>query len=102
MNVCWCVRVRVRVCVCVYEYMLVCGSVHECGLSVYECECERVSQFSQLFIYLFYTYSETVAQFLKTLNTNLRRVNHFVKTTQILLKTFFPLNSKHSYQINFS
>ena len=35
------------------------------------------------------TFSETIAQFLKTLNTNLRRVNNFVKTPQILLRTDF-------------
>ena len=35
------------------------------------------------------TFSETIAQFLKTLNTNLRQVNNFVKTPQIFLKTDF-------------
>ena len=56
-------------------------------------------QFEYLFIFIhtvflncLNTFSETIAQFLKTLRANLERVYHFVKTPQITaLKTMFSL-----------
>ena len=51
-------------------------------------------QFEYLFIFIhtvflncLNTFSETIAQFLKTLETNLKRVYHFVKTPQISFET---------------
>ena len=58
--------------------------------------------------------SQTIAKFLKSLNTKLKRVNHFVKNPQISFKMntqnhvlssqngFFHQNDKHSYHMNIS